>query len=159
MNDLHFLDDYYPLLKYKILTEEDLSQYQNMEEGIDKKIKKEILNSNSIEELIKNIKSKRYTYNKIQRILLHILCNFTKERSTQFQKITYLRILGLNKKGSMYLNQYKKEIQIPIISKITREKDPMLEFELQTTQIYEINNPKESIKKECQKIIFEGEEL
>ena len=39
----------------------------------------------------------------------------------------------MNKKGKDYLNKIKKELDIPIISKITREKDPMLEYELETT--------------------------
>jgi len=152
---LHYQKDYFDLLKYKILTDEDLSRYQTVEEGIEGLLKKEINHSNSYEELIKNIKSKRYTYNKISRMLLHILCNFTKEKAKQFQNITYIRILGLNDKGRAYLNQVKKDTSLPIISKIQREKDPMLAFEIETTKIYDIKT-QECQKKEEGKIIYIG---
>ena len=133
--DLHFLEDYFPLLKYKIITEKDLSIYQTVEEGIEFSLKREIQNCNSIEELIKSIKSKRYTHNKIKRMLLHILCGFTKEMAQNMKHITYIRLLGFNQKGKKYLNAIKKELDVPLISKITREKDFMLEYEIETTKI------------------------
>ncbi|MBQ9019217.1 MAG: nucleotidyltransferase [Bacilli bacterium] len=153
-NELHFIDDYFDILKYKIITECDLSIYNTVEEGIDKLLKKNISKVNSYDELIKSIKSKRYTYNKISRMLLHILCNFTKEKKELFNDVTYIRILGFNDTGKKYLNLIKKDIDIPIISKITKNKDPMLEFELETTNIYNIKN--KSVKKEEEKIIYIG---
>ena len=152
--DLHFIEDYFDILKYKIMTENDLSIYHTVEEGIDKLLKKKIYEANNYSELISLIKSKRYTYNKITRMLLHILCNFTKEKANLFKEISYIRILGFNDTGKGYLNKVKKGIDIPIISKICREKDPMLEFELETTNIYNLKN--KSIKKEEQKLIYIG---
>ena len=154
LNDLHFIDDYFNILKYKITTEEDLSIYNTVEEGIDKLLKKNISKASSYDELIKLIKSKRYTYNKISRMLLHILCNFTKEKRNLFNNINYLRILGFNNTGKSYLNSIKKNLDIPIISKITKEKDKMLEYELYTTEIYNITN--KSSKKEEESIIYLG---
>ncbi len=151
--ELHFMQDYFDILKYKIITEQDLSIYQTVDEGIDKLLKKEIQNSISYEDLIKRVKSKRYTYNKISRMLLHILCNFTKEKAKKFQKINYIRILGFNENGRNYLSTVKKNSDIPIISKIKKEKDPMLEFEIETTKIYDIKRNLLS-KKETQKIIY-----
>ena len=153
-NDLHFIDDYFDILKYKIITEDDLSIYNTVEEGIDKLLKKNINKANSYDELIKLVKSKRYTYNKISRMLLHILCNFTKEKRLLFKDISYLRILGFNNLGKKYLNGIKKDIDVDIISKITRTKDPMLEYELYTTKIYNITN--KSSKKEEESIIYLG---
>lgn len=159
LNNLHFIDDYFNILKYKIITEKDLSIYQTVDEGIDNLLKKEITNCNSYDELIKKIKSKRYTYNKISRMLIHILCNFTKEKANNFREIKYIRILGLNKKGRDYLNTIKKEINIPIISKITREKDEMLEFEIETTKIYDIINNSNLVKREFERIYYKNEEI
>ena len=136
LNELHYIDDYFNIIKYKIITEEDLSIYQTVDKEIIKKLKKEILNSNNIDEFIKRIKTKRYTYNKISRMLLHILTNFTKEKAKEFNKISYIRVLGMNNTGRNILNIIKKDIEIPIISKITKEKDPMLEYELEVDKIY-----------------------
>ena len=143
MSDFHTLDDYFPYLKYKIITEKDLSIYNTVDEGLDKALKKAIENSFCINDLIMKLKSKRYTYNKISRMLLHILCNYTKEKNSNFRKISYIRILGFNELGKNYLNTIKKEIDIPIISKIKREKDEMLEFEIDTTKIYSLILPQE----------------
>ena len=156
LKDLHFIEDYYTLLKYKILTEDDLSKYQTVDEGIDQLLKKEISNSSTYEELVTKLKSKRYTYNKITRMLLHILCNFTKEKAKQFQDISYIRLLGFNEKGRQYLNSIKKDIEVPIISKINRTKDPMLEFEIQTTKIYSLIG-QDLTKNEYQNHLNKGE--
>ena len=158
INNLHYIDNYFDILKYKIITENDLSIYQTVDEGIDKLLKKEINNANNIEDFIKLIKSKRYTYNKITRMLNHILCNFPKEKAKKFKEVKYIRILGLNKKGKNYLNTIKKDTKIPIISKILREKDEMLEFELETTKIYDIISNDNLLKKECKKIIYIGDD-
>ncbi len=153
--NIHLMDNYFDLLKYKILTTEDLSKYQLVEEGIENTLRKEIINSTNYSDFIKRIKSKRYTYNKISRMLLHILCNFTKEKAKTWKKIEYIRILGFNKKGRTYLNQIKKDLALPLISKITKNKNSMLQFELETTNIYNIKN--NSNQKEEDKIIIKGE--
>ena len=152
---IHTIDDYFEILKYKIITEEDLSKYQLVEEGIEQTLKKEINKVNNYDDYIKRIKSKRYTYNKISRMLLHILCNFTKEKANKWKKPEYIRILGFNNKGRNYLNSIKKELNIPLISKITKNKNDMLEFEIETTNIYNIK--KNSNQKEEDKIIIKGE--
>ena len=152
------IDDYFNILKYKIITSKNLEEYQTVDEGFDKLLKKNILEVNNIDELIKKIKSKRYTYNKISRMLIHILCNFTKEHAKSFNKISYIRILGFNNSGREYLSTIKKDTQVPIISKIAKNMDKMLEFEIETTKVYDIINNKNLAKKELQKIIYYGGE-
>lgn len=161
LDDLHFQDEYFPYLKYKIITEKDLRKYHLVEEGIDQKIKKEILNANSYEEMISRMKTKRYTYNKLQRTLNAILCNFTKEDANLWRELPYIRLLKFNTKGQQYLNYIKKEIDIPIISKMTKHKNPMLAYELETTKIYALSLPlqkqKDLIEKEYKYKINKGE--
>ncbi len=143
LTNLHFIEEYFPLLKYKILTEADLSIYQTVDEGIEKAIKKEITNTTSYDELVQKLKSKRYTYNKITRMLLHILCGFTKEKAASFKEISYIRLLGFNETGRNYLSSIKKDIPVPLISKISRTKNPMLEYEIYTTSIYALTSSHE----------------
>ena len=145
-NKLYFIEDYFPLLKYKILSEIDnLDKYFGVEEGIDNKIKKVIYNSNSYDELIMNIKSKRYTYSKIKRILLCILVGFTKDDAKKRKNIRYIRVLGFNSNGRKYLNSIKKNINIPIYTNFKKE----MVLELKVTSIYDIN----LIKKEISELI------
>lgn len=161
LNDLHTLDQYFNILKYKIITEDNLAIYNTVDEGLDQKLKKEIVAATSIDDLINKIKSKRYTYNKLTRMLVHILCNFTKEKRELFKDITYIRLLGFSPKGREYLNSIKKELDIPLISKINRNKDPMLEFEIDTTKIYSLSldGDKQSklIDKEYGNLMSKGE--
>ncbi len=143
------LNSYFPYLKYKILSEKDLSIYQTVEEGIENRIKKEINNSNTWEELVNNIKTKRYTYNKINRMLIHILTSFTKEEAKQV-KIDYIRILGFNTTGKNYLNKIKKEVPFPIITHYKKNISQTLDTEYRATSIYYLPINPNLIKNEYQ---------
>ena len=161
LNDLHFIDDYFELLKYKIITDDNLSNYQGVDEGLENILKKDIMEANNFDELVKRIKSKRYTYNNISRMLIHILCNLKKCDMNEFNTVKYIRLLGFNDIGKRYLNKIKKDIDIPIISKISREKDRMLEFEIQTTKIYALtdNNSSKLLEKEFKNRLLKGENI
>lgn len=50
----------------------------DVDEGIENKIKKVIFQSNNLDELINNVKSKRYTYSKLKRMFMHILLSIKK---------------------------------------------------------------------------------
>lgn len=128
---------YFEYLKYKIISEKDLNKYVDVDEGLNTRIKKVIHKSNNLEELIQNIKTKRYTYNKISRMLNHILCSFTKEENN-INELEYIRILGFDQKGKEYLNSIKKDIIIPILNKYDTKKYKTLEIEKRVTDIYSI---------------------
>jgi predicted nucleotidyltransferase len=125
---------------------DNLDKFQTVDEGIENRIKKNIIESHNLDELITKIKTKRYTYNKIRRMLTHIMCNFTKEEAKEFKSIAYLRILGFSSNGQKYLNQIKKNITLPIISKFNKVNDKMLELEMRATCVYaSILNEEEKI--------------
>lgn len=137
INNAFFIENYFPFLKYKILTEIDvLDKYQTVDEGIASRIRKYITSSNSLEELILNVKTKRYTYNKLSRMFTHILCNFTKEEANLFTYPTYIRILGFSEIGQKYLKERKNKTNIPIITKYGDKKDKMLQIEKRATSVY-----------------------
>ena len=76
----------------------------------------------------------------------------------QYKDIEYIRVLGFNNKGRNYLNKIKKETTLPIISKITREKPSMLEFEMNTTKIYSLpKNENNLIEKEYKNKLYKGD--
>ena len=130
-----FIDDYFDLLKYKILTE-DISNIQTVDEGIENRIKKYIYVSNTLEELITNIKTKRYTYNKLKRMFVHILCNFTKDEAKKNKHVKYIRVLGFNDNGQKYLKEIKKDIEIPIITNYTKDNSKLLEIDFRVNSVY-----------------------
>lgn len=140
-------ESFFPYLKYKIITTKDLSIYQTVDEGIENRIKKAINNSNSWQELIENTKTKRYTYNKINRMYTHILTNFTKEEA-QNLKIDYIRILGFNKQGQNHLNKIKKELLIPLITTYKPNISKLLDIELRATSIYSLKTSQTILEQE-----------
>lgn len=141
-----FTKNYFNLLKYKIMTENTLEEYQTVDEGIQNRIKKCIIKSKDLDDLILKVKTKRYTYNKLSRMFIHILCNLKKEEVKKYNKISYIRVLGFNIKGRNYLNEIKKDIDIPIITNFSRTNDPILDIEMRSTCVYaSILNEKDKI--------------
>lgn len=131
-------DKYFALLKYQIINNVDcLDKFQTVDEGIENRIIKYINMVNSKEELILKVKSKRYTYNKINRMFTHILTNFTKEDAKDLE-IEYLRALGFNTRGKNYLNKIKKDIGIPIINKYIPNMYKSLDIEFRVSLIYSL---------------------
>lgn len=131
------INQYYEYLKYKIIETNNLEQYLTVDEGIQNRIKKEINNSKTWDELTNNIKTKRYTYNKINRMLIHILTSLTKEEAKN-KEINYIRLLGLNSKGKNYINKIKKDIKVPIITNYKKNISNILDIELRITKIYDL---------------------
>lgn len=154
------MDNYLDILKYKVLSEDSkINKYQTVDEGIESRIIKSINLSNTYEELIQNIKTKRYTYNKISRMLLHILTSFTKEEASNLNT-DYIRVLGFNSKGKEYLNKIKKDIEVPLITGYKKNISKILDIELRITKIYSLVTDYSLIKREYQKkpIIKENNE-
>ncbi len=100
------LDDLFPFIKYKILTDNNLASYLTVDEGIENRLKEKINDANNITDFIMSIKTKRYTYNKICRMLIHILIGVPKEIN-KLATLEYIKILGFNKKGRNYLHNLK----------------------------------------------------
>lgn len=126
---------YFKLLKAKIITDSNLSDYLDVNEGIEFRLKEQIVKSSTLEEFINNVKTKRYTYNKINRMLIHILIGFKKSDSKC--NLEYTKVLGFNHRGQNYLNQIKDSLKIPTIV----NKDSLIyKYELNASLIYDLIN-------------------
>ena len=154
--DIYLQNDYFNLLKYKILSTENLNIYQTVTPDLEVRVKKYIKESNNWNELVNNIKTKHYTYNRINRMLIHILCSFTKELANSFKDIEYIRVLGFSKDGKNYLNKIKKEVDIPIITTFSKGNSKMLEYEQLTSNIYYSIKDNSYLKKEYSEKIKQG---
>lgn len=141
------LESYFPYIKYKIITSKNLAIYKTVDEGIENRINKVINSVNSWKELVEKIKNKRYTYNKINRMLIHILTNFTKDESNNLN-IDYIRVLGFSQKGRLYLNQIKKDLKVPLITNYKPNLSPLLDIEFRVAKIYSLPLNKNIIEKE-----------
>lgn len=141
------MESAFPLISYSIVAnKEHLNTYLDIDEGVDSRILKFLYKSTSYQELVNSIKTKRYTYNKINRMLLHILLNIKNEDNT---KDIYLRVLGFNFEGRMYLSRIKKKLNYPVITSYKPNISPVLDIEYRTTYIYSlITKDRTLLKKE-----------
>lgn len=138
LNDIPSKDKFYSLLKYQIINNIDnLDSFQTVDEGLNNLIKKNIYNANSLDELINLIKTKRYTYNKLNRMFTHILTNFKKEDNEELE-INYVRLLGFNKRGRSYLNKIKKDMKIPVVTGYNKINDKIFNIEKRVSYIYSL---------------------
>lgn len=149
--DLHYLEDYFSLLRYKLLssTLEDLQSIHLVEEGIESLFIKKIEEASNMQEFIKLCTSKRYSGARITRIICHILNNTKKDLATKYikGKIPFIRILGFNNNGRQYLSYIRKDVEVPLYSRFQGNKNDLLKSERQVTAIYHSNlNQKEYIK-------------
>ena len=148
------LDLFSDQMKYIISSskKEDLVQIFNMTEGIDNRILK-TRSFESVSDLVNQLLTRRYTNSKIKRNLIHILCN-TKANLIDSFEIPYIRILGMNNTGKGYLNTIKKDMTVPLITKIKEKKHPYLEHEIHVSKIYQLVSDIDVFKEEFKPVIY-----
>lgn len=128
-------DKYFNLVKYQIISSINLSDYLGVDEGIENKLKKVINDAKDINDLILKVKSKRYSYNRIQRMLLHIVCKNMKKDNDL--KVNYIRVLGLSNNGKKILKN-AKHIKIPIITKFKKEYESLFKEDIKACKVYSL---------------------
>ena len=104
---LYKQSDFFSYLKYQIIIQDEnsLKKLHLVDEGIENLLKKVIYQVNCYDELVSTLTSKRYTKTRIQRMLLHILLNNTKQEIQNALSVDYLHILKMSQKGQAYLHQ------------------------------------------------------
>ncbi len=71
-------------------------------------------------ELIRKIKTKRYTLTRIQRVLTALLLDIQSDTRERLGPPRYIRILGTSPAGREYLKGYKKHGELPLINNLSR---------------------------------------
>lgn len=147
-SSLLFNKDFFEILKYKIISMsiDDIKNINGVSEGIENKIKKEIIDVYSYEDYIFKLKSKRYELSKIKRILINILLNITK---TDFDKLksedaNYAHILAFNHSKQELLSNLANNSKIPIITSLNKKnisilnskQKKLLDFDIYSSNIY-----------------------
>ncbi len=138
-NNIPIIDNYTSILKY-------LLKVSNIENKI-----LDNTNVDSITELINNVKSKRYTYTKLQRTILHILLNITKDDQQYLKENLnpYIRVLGFKKSSSHLLKELTINAKVPVITNLKNAKKQIdknamyyLNKEVMSTDIYYLSKNK-----------------
>ena len=133
---LYKQSDFFSYLKYQIIIQDEnsLKKLHLVDEGIENLLKQVLYQVNCYDELVSTLTSKRYTKTRIQRMLLHILLNNTKQEIQNALSVDYLHILKMSQKGQAYLNQIKKTCDYKIITNLSTYKHPALDLEIKTSK-------------------------
>lgn len=143
----------YTLRRMKV---EDIANLPDVSEGLQFAIKNAANESNTLKDLISNIKSKRYTQTRIQRILLYALLGIDKKLMDNSKKVVpYVRVLGFTQKGKSLLSEIARtNPKLNIITSLKKYMDQnqnknkilaeMLEKDIFATDIYTLGYTGES---------------
>lgn len=150
----HSWDDYFSLLQYRVLTmsKEELKNIHGVDEGIENRIIRTAKEATTFFEWIQELKTKRYTQTRLQRIFTHILTNTTKQSIKKMQQmpVPYIRLLGLSEQGKLYLNSTKKDRTVPLLTQFKNQTSLMMSIEERATDAYYAILPPK-IRKEMRK--------
>jgi len=114
-------EDFWPNLRYQLVSGDvaDLRQVYQITEGVEYRLKRAALPSATFADFMHAVKTKRYTYTRLQRQSAYLLGQMKPaEMDPQPQ---YLRVLGYSAAGQRYLHQIKKQVNLPLISRADRD--------------------------------------
>lgn len=139
-NQWHLLESYFQYLRFCVLrmSHEELESIHGVDEGLEFKLKDTVQKVHNMQDWLTLMKSKRYTWTRLQRMFVHILTNTKKHEiyKAHDDGIQYIRLLGLSNTGRYYLNQYKKQLAIPLISSIQQLQNDILTIEERASHCY-----------------------
>ena len=92
------------LYKLKAISNSELENIQDVTEGLNNRIKKYVYESNTLDELLAKVKTKRYTMARLKRIVLFSLLEVSKEKFKQMDKVDYVKLLAINKEEKELLS-------------------------------------------------------
>lgn len=130
-------------IKYKYYTSIDsLNKIPDVIEGIDRRISKSIIKCGDYQELVSDVKTKRYAYSRISRILCQYFIGFDSYDTGDLRKkpAEYARILGFNRKGADILRKAASSSAIPLVTKVKKGRYQGLDMDIQATNAYSLLN-------------------
>ncbi len=137
----HHWEQYFPYLKFRLIqmTANQLKTIYEIEEGLENRILPIALESESFQQFMERLKTKRYTWTRLQRVCIHILTNTTKtEMYMETERAEYLRLLGMTTKGKQYLNKHKANLGLPLISRLAARQNKQLMLDIRASRIYSL---------------------
>ena len=148
----YLLNNLSPILQYIIKTRgaEYLENIFEAAEGLHNRIYASAGRRFLISDIIADVKTKRYAYTKISRVLLHAVLNITKDDYFYFESHggpQYIRVLGYKKSSEVLLKRLAKYSDLPLMinlkndmKKLSPPGIKMLENEIHAGDIFQLAN-------------------
>ena len=133
-------DALFPYLKYKILSlgKAGIEQIYDVSEGLENRIYEAALKAKSYSNLVELIATKRYSNKKIQRVLLHILTNTTKEDYKENFATNNFRVLAVKKHKAAIIRELNREGKINLHPLLNSKNSMKFEQDIKVARIYEM---------------------
>ena len=96
------------LFKLRSMSVEDFRALPEVGEGLEHRIMSAVSNYNSIEEILQEVKTKRYTHARLRRILCCAALGITDD--LQSRRASYARVLGFTGEGEKLLKSCSFEV-------------------------------------------------
>lgn len=116
-----------------------------VDEGLENLLLKNIMSCCDVESLIRALTSRRYTYGRISRMLVHILLNNKKSEVEKAKQIDYLRLLAFNDQGRTLIRRQKARTAFKIITSINRYDHPALTIERKAARLLSLIDPQQDV--------------
>ena len=128
----------FPYLKYKILSlgKAGIEQIYNVSEGLENRIYEAMLKAKSYSNLVELIATKRYSNKKIQRVLLHILTNTTKEDYKENFSTNNFRVLAVKKNKAAIIREINRDGKINLHPLLNSKNSMKFEQDIKVARIY-----------------------
>lgn len=128
----------FPYLKYKILSlgKEGIEQIYDVNEGLENRIYEATLVAKSYSNLVELIATKRYSNKKIQRVLLHILTNTTKEDYKEKFSTNNFRVLAVKKNKSAIIREINRGGEISLHPLLNSKNSMKFKQDIKVARIY-----------------------
>lgn len=123
---------YFPLLAYQITTHPDLTEIFQVNQELASRIRSAISKSQTVEELVDLVATKRYTRARVRRILTYILV-----QAREYSLPKEIHLLGFTEKGQAYLKDLKGTACL--VSRIGKE--PWDRLTEQADKVYQLGHP------------------
>lgn len=139
-------DQLYPLLRNQLIQAPiaRLQQTYQMAEGLEYRMKEVAQRSLDFTHFIHGVKTKRYTYAHLLRLCLYTTLQVEEEEIRNHVNCPYLHILGFNRLGQDYLHQVKKQVTMPMFTKVSQEmKDGLCDLDYRAGKLYQLFTPTE----------------
>lgn len=133
-------EELFSYLKYKILSlgKKGIEKIYDVNEGLENRIYEAVLKANCYSNLVDLIATKRYSNKKIQRVLLHILTNTTKEDYERCFITNQFRVLAVKKDKAAMIREINKAGKIYLNPLLNSKNSMYFEQDIKVARIYEL---------------------
>ena len=145
----------FPYLKYKILSlgKEGIEKIYDVGEGLENRVYEASLKAENYSNLVELIATKRYSNKKIQRVLLHILTNTTKEDYRENFSTNNFRVLAVKNSKAAIIREINREGKISLHPLLNSKNSMKFEQDIKVARIYELLFSNKDIFRENVQII------